>query len=125
MFFDKGTLYVRMLNGEPEFLFYPDEDVPLKYGMFHVQNIAKITKNVTEPYFVGADETSQNNDRTASGNLVSFKQAFDTDIRTFLNNWSGRISIKEWVRNFQFCNNLDEDEKERIADIVDKYYKLN
>jgi hypothetical protein len=124
MKFEKGKLYVRVFDGEPAKLFYPDENVPTNYRNFHVENISRMRWGTAEPSFGGAVECSQHGERTGAGHLVEFKKASDDDIRSFLYNWSSRAmsSIAEWADNVQnYCNGLNAGEKKRVARIAQAY----
>jgi hypothetical protein len=122
--FQKGILYVRLINGKPIELFFPYETVPEHYQNFHVQDIARMRGVLSEPSFDSASECSQHGQRSGSGNLIEFRKASDKDIRAFLDRWSKRSfsTIAQWVYEVQHnVNGLAKQEKKRVARLAKKY----
>ncbi|MFH1648212.1 MAG: hypothetical protein ABIA11_00585 [Patescibacteria group bacterium] len=123
MKFKKGVLYLRLMNGKPDDLFYTLENIPKGYTSFHSNSIAHVPDGeYSHPRFGGDVEFAQHVDKTRSGNLVEFKKADDDSIREILKIWDSSLSIPSWVAHVRkYTRGLPENEIERIAKIAKEF----
>ena len=123
MIFLKGRLYVRVVDGLVEGLFYTNEDIPENYGSFHNEHIAKNRfGDSPEPAFSSYTELSQNGAHTFSGRLIEFREASDECLRDFLSKWDPyRHNLAKWLDNVDHDTHLLIGEKQRLRYIASQF----
>lgn len=122
--FLKGRLYLRLHDGEPWNLFYPESDVPDDYYGFSLMGIADLRRGYSEPAFGGATEMAHHGERMELGYVVAFRAATDADIVQLFETWGNAkyYPIAEWLRNVKAPpNELHEDELARLEHIAAKF----
>ncbi|OGC49893.1 hypothetical protein A2716_00845 [candidate division WWE3 bacterium RIFCSPHIGHO2_01_FULL_40_23] len=115
--FQKGRLYVRLMNGGITFFFYTLEDVQQGYQFFDAQNIAEMRGGHGQPSF--GDDIEYTRDGGVVGlGTVTFREATREDFMALIQNWSERttgVSVQTWLEAVMGVpGGLLQSEKERI-----------
>lgn len=116
--FEKGKLYVRIHDRAVAELFYPEQDAPVNYSVFGVQNVAEVEGDHAHPSFYGAVEMAQDGECSGSGMLIQFRPATDEDLERIMKTWESRVTVAGWI--LEVCRRegiLLESEKDRLVRI--------
>ena len=111
--YEKGRLYVRLMDGEIQELFHPTE--PEKRVM---RSIAAFRYSHAVPYFSGYLECIRGaSGTTGSGRKVEIRLASDSDIRTILKAWDPHKAPRKWLKDVK-NEPIQRAEFDRVARIV-------